>query len=126
MAEGHRLLINDAIRFDGVSVTGVTEHVSRDARRGGKYFAVIIDLTPISQRTGPARLSDLGEGRSKQFLDSDCFESRESIHRSSLYLILTGLHVYEEPFRRHGQCNMFILYPVPASRRAVVMSSKLD
>lgn len=41
MAEGHRLLINDAIRFDGVSVTGVTEHVSRDARRGGKYLGLM-------------------------------------------------------------------------------------
>lgn len=80
VAEGHRLLVNDAIRFDGVSVTGVAEHVSRAARRGGKCCTVIIDLAPISQRTGPARLSDLGEGRSKQFLDSDCFESRESTY----------------------------------------------
>src|SRR5699024_11228895 len=31
----------------------------------GKYVTVIIDLTPISGKTGPARLLDMVEGRSK-------------------------------------------------------------
>ena len=35
-------------------------------RRGDKYVTVIIDLTPISQGTGPARLLDMVPGRSKQ------------------------------------------------------------
>ncbi len=35
-------------------------------RRGGKYVTVIIDLTPIREGTGPARLLDMVEGRSKQ------------------------------------------------------------
>jgi transposase len=34
--------------------------------RGDKYVTVIIDLTPISQATGPARLLDMMPGRSKQ------------------------------------------------------------
>jgi transposase len=66
LAEGHRLLINDPTRFDGVSVIGVDEHVWRHTRRGDKYVTVIIDLTPISQATGPARLLDMMPGRSKQ------------------------------------------------------------
>ena len=66
LAEGHRLLINDPNRFDGVSVIGVDEHVWRHTRRGDKYVTVIIDLTPISQATGPARLLDMVPGRSKQ------------------------------------------------------------
>ena len=66
LAEGHRLLINDPTRFDGVSVIGVDEHVWRHTRRGDKYVTVIIDLTPISQATGPARLLDMVPGRSKQ------------------------------------------------------------
>ncbi|MCI4013194.1 transposase, partial [Brevibacterium sp. ZH18] len=83
LAEGHRLLINDPNRFDGVSVIGVDEHVWRHTRRGDKYVTVIIDLTPISQghRPGtvarhgarhgcstwcPARLLDMVPGRSKQ------------------------------------------------------------
>ncbi|MDN6747780.1 MAG: ISL3-like element ISBli1 family transposase [Brevibacterium sp.] len=66
LTEGHRLLINDPNRFDGVSVIGVDEHVWRHTRRGDKYVTVIIDLTPISQGTGPARLLDMVPGRSKQ------------------------------------------------------------
>ena len=38
----------------------------RHTRRGDKYVTVIIDLTPIRDRTGPARLLDMVEGRSKQ------------------------------------------------------------
>ena len=66
LAEGRRLLINDPARFDGVRVIGVDEHVWRHTRRGDKYVTVIIDLTPIRAGTGPARLLDMVEGRSKQ------------------------------------------------------------
>src|SRR5699024_1385060 len=38
----------------------------RHTRRGDKYVTVIIDLTPISQGTGPARLLNMVPGRSKQ------------------------------------------------------------
>jgi transposase len=40
--------------------------VWRHTRRGDKYVTVIIDLTPIRDNTGPARLLDMIEGRSKQ------------------------------------------------------------
>ena len=66
LAEGKRALIDDAHRFDGVAVVGVDEHVWRHTRRGDKYVTVIIDLTPIRDGTGPARLLDMVEGRSKQ------------------------------------------------------------
>jgi transposase len=39
--------------------------VWRHARRGDKYVTVIIDLTGIRDGTGPARLLDMVEGRSK-------------------------------------------------------------
>ena len=45
---------------------GVDEHVWRHTRRGDKYVTVIIDLTPVRDGTGPARLLDMVEGRSKQ------------------------------------------------------------
>jgi transposase len=64
--EGRRVLIDDPDRFDGVKVIGVDEHVWRHTRRGDKYVTVIIDLTPIRDRTGPSRLLDMVEGRSKQ------------------------------------------------------------
>ena len=66
LAEGKRILIDDPARFDGVAVIGVDEHVWRHTRRGEKYVTVIIDLTAIRAGTGPARLLDMVEGRSKQ------------------------------------------------------------
>jgi transposase len=66
LAEGKRVLIDDEHRFDGAKVIGVDEHVWRHTRRGDKYVTVIIDLTPVRDGTGPARLLDMVEGRSKQ------------------------------------------------------------
>jgi transposase len=65
LAEGKRRLISDPTRFEGVAVIGVDEHVWRHTRKGDKYVTVIIDLTPVRDRTGPARLLDMVEGRSK-------------------------------------------------------------
>ena len=66
LAEGKRVLIDDPGRYDDVRVVGVDEHVWRHTRRGDKYVTVIIDLTGICDGTGPARLLDMVEGRSKQ------------------------------------------------------------
>ncbi len=66
LAEGKRALIADPHRLDGVRVLGVDEHVWRHTRHGDKYVTVIIDLTPIRDGTGPSRLLDMVEGRSKQ------------------------------------------------------------
>ena len=63
--EGRRVLIADPGRFDGVAVIGVDEHVWRHTRHGDKFVTVIIDLTPIRDGRGPARLLDMVEGRSK-------------------------------------------------------------
>ena len=48
-----------------MKVIGVDEHVWRHTRRGDKYATVIIDLTPVRDGAGPARLLDMVEGRSK-------------------------------------------------------------
>ena len=40
--------------------------MGRHTRKGDKYVTVIIDLTGIRDGTGPARLLDMVEGRSKQ------------------------------------------------------------
>jgi transposase len=66
LTEGKRVLIDDPGRFEGVQVIGVDEHVWRHTRRGDKYVTVIIDLTGARDGTGPARLLDMVEGRSKQ------------------------------------------------------------
>ena len=63
---GRRLLIEDPNRLDGVRVLGVDEHVWRHTRWGNRYVTVIIDLTPVADGTGSARLLDMVPGRSKQ------------------------------------------------------------
>jgi transposase len=66
LAEGRRVLIEDPGRFEAVTTVGVDEHVWRHTRHGDKYVTVIIDLTPVRAGTGPARLLDMVEGRSKK------------------------------------------------------------
>lgn len=59
------MLIDDPRWFDGVRVLGVDEHVWCHTRFAGTYVTVIIDLTPVRKKTGPSRLLDMVEGRSK-------------------------------------------------------------
>ena len=66
LTEGQRILINDLTRFDGVRVIGVDEHVYRNTPYGDRCVTVILDLTPIRERSGPCRLLDMVPGRSKQ------------------------------------------------------------
>ena len=78
LAEGKRVLIDDEHRFEGVKVVGVDEHVWRHTRRGDKYVTVIIDLTAVRDGTGPARLLDMVEGRSKQAFKAWLAEREEA------------------------------------------------
>ena len=66
LAEGRRVLLDDPARFDNVQVIGVDEHVWRHTRRGDRFVTVVIDLTPVRDRTGPSRLLAMVEGRSQQ------------------------------------------------------------
>jgi transposase len=76
LAAGQPLLIEDPARFDDVRVIGVDEHAWRHTRRGDKYGTVIIDLTPVRDGTGPARLLDMVSGRSTAVFQS-CFGPAE-------------------------------------------------
>ena len=86
LAEGHRVLIDDPHRFDDVAVIGVDEHVWRHTRRGDKYVTVIIDLTPVRDGTGPARLLDMVAGRSKQAL-ATWLAARPAVFRDGLEVV---------------------------------------
>jgi transposase len=58
-------------RLTGVRVIGVDEHRWAPRRRGPDGFVtLIIDLTPVHDQTGPARLLDMVEGRSATALSS--------------------------------------------------------
>ncbi|MDZ4268975.1 MAG: ISL3 family transposase [Mycobacterium sp.] len=60
------IVATDTTRLDGVRVLGVDEHRWSHTRRHGEdgYVTVIIDLTPVLDGTGRARLLDLVPGRS--------------------------------------------------------------
>ncbi len=86
LAEGRRVLIDDPHRLDGVKVVGVDEHVWRHTRRGDKYVTVIIDLTPVRDGTGPARLLDMVEGRSKKVF-KDWLADRDQAWRDGVQVV---------------------------------------
>ena len=64
--KGARLLINDPARFEGARVIGVDEHVWHHTPYGDTYVTVILDVTPVRDRSGPSRLLDMIPGRSKK------------------------------------------------------------
>jgi transposase len=86
LAEGRRVLINDPTRLDGVRVIGVDEHAWRHTRRGDKYVTVIIDLTGVRDGTGPARLLDMVEGRSKAVFKT-WLDAQSSTFRAGIQVV---------------------------------------
>ena len=51
----------------------------RHTRRGDRYVTVIIDLTPVRDRSGPARLLDVVPGRSKKALQDLALPARPGL-----------------------------------------------
>lgn len=68
--EGRQILIDDPSRLHGVAVIGVDEHAWRHTRFGDRYVTIVIDLTPLRDKTCPARLLGMVEGRSKAVIHS--------------------------------------------------------
>jgi transposase len=86
LAAGRQLLINDPGRLAGVRVLGVDEHCWRHTRRGDKFVTVIIDLTPVRDGVGPARLLDMVEGRSKQVF-KNWIEAQSDVFRDGIEVV---------------------------------------
>ncbi|OLE24093.1 MAG: hypothetical protein AUG49_14250 [Catenulispora sp. 13_1_20CM_3_70_7] len=76
---GRVLLIDNPGRMNGVRAIGVDEHRWRHARRGEKFVTVIIDLTPVRESTGPARLLDMVQGCSKLVFKSWLEQTRQDL-----------------------------------------------
>ena len=69
LPRGEQILNETPNRFKrGVEVLSLDEHVWRHTRQGDKDVTVIIDLTPVRDRTRPARLLDVIESRSNKTL----------------------------------------------------------
>ena len=108
LASAQATLLDDPHRFDGVEVLGVDEHVRRRTKRGDKYVTVIIDLTPVRDGTGPARLPGVAPGRSKKVLKT-WLAARDESWRQKVEVVATGrLHRVQERRRRgaaQGPCG---------------------
>jgi transposase len=83
---GQELLIGDPHRFDGVEVIGVDEHAWRHTRRGDKYVTVVVDLTPVRDGRGPARLLGMAAGRSKAVF-KDWLQARDQAFRDKIRVV---------------------------------------
>lgn len=79
-------LLKDPCRLEGVEVIGVDEHIWRHTRKGERYVTVIIDLTPVRDRTGPSRLLDMAPGRSKQVF-KQWLQERDEAWRSRIEVV---------------------------------------
>ena len=108
LARAEQVLTEDPHRFGGVEVLGVDEHVRRRTKRGDEYVTVIIDLTPVRDGTGPARLPGVAPGRSKKVLKT-WLAARDESWRQKVEVVATGrLHRVQERRRRgaaQGPCG---------------------
>ena len=67
LAAGEELLERDPMRWEGVRVIGVDEHVRRRAG-GDRFVTVIVDPAPVRERCGPSRARGIVPGRCEQAL----------------------------------------------------------
>ena len=51
----------------------------RHTRRGDRYVTVVIDLTPVRDRSGPAQLLDVVPGRSKKAIQDLALPARPGL-----------------------------------------------
>ena len=102
LASAQATLLDDPHRFDGVEVLGVDDSpralrsraggapsVWRHTRRGDRYVTVMIDLTPVRDRSGPARLLDVVPSRSKTVLKT-WLAARGESWRGRVEVVATG------------------------------------
>ncbi|WP_143225069.1 transposase [Actinomyces naeslundii] len=107
-------VLNEASdRFEGVEVLGVDDSTARvapvrevpplsDATPSGATStpAVVIDLTPVRQHTGPARMLDVAPGRSRKVLRT-WLAQRDQTWREQVEVVATGrVHRVQERHRR--------------------------
>jgi transposase len=91
------IVANDTGRLDGVRVIGVDEHRWSHVRRPDTdgYVTVIIDLTPVLDGTGRARLLDLVPGRSAAALSSWLSEQSQAFRDQVQVVAMDGFGGYK-------------------------------
>ncbi|RWA15111.1 transposase [Mycolicibacterium brumae DSM 44177] len=82
------LVFGDPHRLDGVRYLGVDEHKwkHRRGQGGADFVTVIVDLTPVIDGTGPARLLDMVAGRSAGVF-TDWLQARDPNFRRRIQVV---------------------------------------
>jgi len=99
-------------------VLGVDEHVWRHTKRGDKYVTVIIDLTPIRAGTGPARLLDMVEGRSKAAFKAWLAEREQSWRAGIEVVAMDGFTGFKTATTEELPAAVAVMDPFHAVRLA--------
>ncbi|MDL9939048.1 ISL3 family transposase, partial [Gordonia sp. ABSL1-1] len=83
-----RTLASSPARLDGVRVLGVDEHKWKHVRGQGdsSFVTVLVDLTPLVEGTGSARLLDMVPGRSKAALKG-WLDARDDAFRDRIRVV---------------------------------------
>ena len=95
LATGRQLLVDDPRRFEVVLVLGVDEYVWRHTPFGSMYVTVIIDLTSIREKTGPSRLLDIVEGRSRKVFKTWLAAQSQTFRHGIEDVAMDGLASYK-------------------------------
>ena len=101
LTRAEQAITSNPHRFEGVEVLGVDEHVWRHTRQGDRYVTVIIDLTPVRDRSGPARLPGVVPGRSKKAFKT-WLAQRDQAWRGRVEVVATGRFHRVQERRRRG------------------------
>ena len=92
-----QLVYDDPQHLDGVRILGVDEHVWKHTRRPGQpssFVTVLVDLTPLVDGTGSARLLDMRPGRSADVLRTWLQERTPEFKRQVQVVTMDGFAGY--------------------------------
>ena len=84
-----QLVYGDPCHLDGVRILGVDEHVWKHTRKPGQasnLVTILVDLTPLVDGRGPARLLDMRPGRSADVL-SGWLKERDPSFREQIQVV---------------------------------------
>ena len=84
-----QLVYDNPSHLDGVRILGVDEHVWKHTRKPGQpsnLVTILVDLTPLADGRGPARLLDIRPGRSADVLRT-WLQERDPGFRSQLQVV---------------------------------------
>lgn len=92
-----KLVYDNPSHLDGVKILGVDEHVWKHTRRPGQpssFVTVLVDLTPLVDGRGSARLLDMCPGRSAEVLRTWLQERTPEFRRQVKVVTMDGFAGY--------------------------------